>query len=47
MVGHTSSSGRAFFHFRLALLLLLLEAVDLGHVPGALLIVVFGRAGWK
>ena len=48
MVGYTSSSGCAFFRFRLAsLLLLLLEAVDLGCVPGALLTVAFGRAGWK
>jgi len=49
MAGYTSSSGRAFFRFRLALLLLLLlpEAVDLGRVPGALLTVVLGRAGWK
>lgn len=49
MAGYTSSSGRVFFRFRFALLLLLLlpEAVDLGRVPGVLLAVVLGRAGWK
>ena len=37
-----------YFRFRLALLLLLLlEAVDLGCVPDALLTVAFGRARWK
>jgi len=40
MAGYTSSSGGAFFRFRLA-------AVDLGRVPGALLTVVLGRAGRK